>query len=297
MARQKAEDSLLYLIFRRVSVWASVVILAAIYLTLRYLLPGLLGSHNWLTVYSIVYAPVLTFVAALFALRAQWDKHHRRSLLVTQTGLDSIRGMSWRDFERLVGEAYRRQGYRVEEIGGSGPDGGVDLILRRDKETALVQCKRWRKDKIRAPVVRELRGAVARDRATRGIFVTCSEFTREAEAEAHGQPPIELVNGAALLGLVRQAQGQTVPAQAALPQETPPMNAAPVAPPPCPNCGEPMRKRTARSGANAGSQFWGVPRSHGAGGRGRFNSRARLYPPLARCRRGPARRWVEWSMP
>ncbi len=259
MARQKAEDSLLYLIFRRVSVWASVVILAAIYLTLRYLLPGLLGSHNWLTVYSIVYAPVLTFVAALFALRAQWDKHHRRSLLVTQTGLDSIRGMSWRDFERLVGEAYRRQGYRVEEIGGSGPDGGVDLILRRDKETALVQCKRWKQAKGGAPTVRELLGAVMRDGATRGIFVTCGEFTAEAVAEMRGQP-IELVNGAALLGLVKQAQGQTGPAQAAPLQEVPPpVKDTPAAPPFCPNCGEPMLKRTTQNGANAGSQFWGCP--------------------------------------
>jgi len=277
MARQKAEDSLLYLIFRRVSVWASVVILTVIYVTLRYLLP-LLMHGSLLAQLGAAFAPWLTFVLALIALSAEADKYKRHKLLATQTGLDSIRVMSWRDFERLVGEAYRRQGYRVEETGGGGPDGGVDLILRRNGEVVLVQCKRWKQAKVSAPTVRELLGAVVRDKATRGIFVTCSEFTREAEAEAHGQPPIELVNGAALLGLVRQAQGQTVPAQAALPQETPPVDAAPAAPPLCPNCGEPMRKRNARSGANAGSQFWGVPRSHGAGGRGRFNSRARLYP-------------------
>lgn len=255
MARQKAEDSLLYLIFRQASVWTSLAILAAIYGTLRYLLPGVLGGHNWLTVYSIAYAPVLTLVAALFALRAQWDKHQRRSLLGRRSGLDTLRGMTWQEFELLVGEAYRHQGYRVEETGGGGPDGGVDLTLRRNGETALVQCKRWKQTKVGAPTVRELRGAVARDGAERGIFVTCGEFTAEAVAEAKGQPPIELLNGTALLELVRQAQGKTVSAQ----EKPPPVPDATAAPPVCPKCGEPMVKRTARSGANAGSRFWGCP--------------------------------------
>lgn len=263
MARQKAEDNLFYLIFRLMPTWATVVTVAASYVVLRYLLPILMHGSIWAHL-GAAYAPWLTFVLALFALVAEVDKHKRRRLLAVQSDLDSIREMSWQDFERLVGEAYRRQGCRVEETGGSGPDGGVDLILRRNGETALVQCKRWKQAKVGAPTVRELRGAVARDGATRGIFVTCGEFTADAVAEAQGQPPIELVNGGALLELVQQAQGQkpqepVVPFPAALPQKTPSMNAIPAAPPPCPNCGEPMLQRTARSGANAGGQFWGCP--------------------------------------
>lgn len=255
MARQKADDNLLYLIFRRVPTWATAAIVAAVYVTLRFLLPGVLGSRHWLTVYSIAYAPVLTVVAALFALYAEGDKYQRRKLLEKQTGLDTVREMSWQDFELLVGEAYRRQGYRVEDTGGGGPDGGVDLILRRNGETVLVQCKRWRTRDVGVSPVRELRGAVARDRAARGIFVTCRTFTSAAIAEAQGQP-IELVDGKALLELVRQAQGQAVPAQE---MQTPPRHDSPDAPPACPKCGEPMIRRTARSGPNVGSQFWGCP--------------------------------------
>ncbi len=261
MARQKVEDSLLYWIFHRVSVWASVAIVAASYVVLRYLLPLLMHGNPW-AVIGAAYAPWITFVMAVIALYAEADKHKRRKLLEKQTGLGTLREMSWQDFELLVGEAYRRQGYRVEETGGGGPDGGVDLILGRDRETALVQCKRWKQAKVRAPTMRELRGAVARDAATRGIFVTCGEFTAEAIAEAQGQPPIELVNGAALLELVRQAHGQTPTAQ-----ETPtPVPEAPAAPPACPNCGKLMVKRTARSGANAGNKLWGCstyPRCRG----------------------------------
>ena len=34
----------------------------------------------------------------------------------------AITSMNWRDFERLVGEAFRRQGFTVTGFGGSGPD-------------------------------------------------------------------------------------------------------------------------------------------------------------------------------
>ena len=52
--------------------------------------------------------------------------------------------MSWQDFEKFCGEAYRRKGFVVQESGRAGPDGGVDLVLRKGGETWLVQCKRWR---------------------------------------------------------------------------------------------------------------------------------------------------------
>ena len=247
-------------IFRLLPTWAVVASVAAFYLVLRFVVPAV-WHGLWWTQYSIAYAFPLTVVAALFAAFAEADKYRRRALLATQSSLETLKAMTWQDFELLVGEAYRRQGYAVEEKGGSGPDGGVDLVLRRDGQTTLVQCKRWKQAKVSAPTVRELRGAVARDRASRGIFVICGQFTRDAVTEAQGQPPIELVDGPTLLVLIKQGQSQSAsvpkkpvaiqrPASAAVP--TPP-----TAPPICPKCGEPMLRRTAKSGASAGSEFWG----------------------------------------
>lgn len=70
-------------------------------------------------------------------------RRSRRQLLDKQTGIDSLRQMSWRQFELLAGEAIRRQGYTVEETGLGGADGGIDLILRKHGQTTLVQCKQW----------------------------------------------------------------------------------------------------------------------------------------------------------
>jgi restriction system protein len=81
-------------------------------------------------------------------------------LLDAQTGIDSIRATSWSDFELMVGEAFRRAGYAVEERGGRSPDGGVDLVLRGDGERVVVQCKHWKDRLVGVSVVRELLGTV-----------------------------------------------------------------------------------------------------------------------------------------
>jgi restriction system protein len=77
-----------------------------------------------------------------------------------QSGKSALNGITWREFEMLVGEWFRRQGYAVTETGGVA-DGGVDLILTKAGETYLVQCKQWKAYKVGVTVVRELLGVMA----------------------------------------------------------------------------------------------------------------------------------------
>ena len=37
---------------------------------------------------------------------------------------DAVDLLTWQDFEKLVAEAFQRDGYTVAENGGGGPDGG-----------------------------------------------------------------------------------------------------------------------------------------------------------------------------
>ncbi|PRP68519.1 hypothetical protein BUE93_21980 [Chromobacterium amazonense] len=137
-----------------------------------------------------------------------WSRRRARGLLLErQRDLDDIRAMSWQDFERLVGECFRRYGYRVVETGQGGADGGVDLLLRRGSEKVLVQCKQWRKSSVGAPVVREMLGLLTHHAADRVKIVSCGSFTRDAVAFAKGKP-IDLLGGDDLLALVRQVQGR-----------------------------------------------------------------------------------------
>lgn len=69
----------------------------------------------------------LFFVAAFSA----FNQFLKSKMLESVSGPDSIQRLSWREFEELVSEAFRRKGYFVLENPDKGPDGGVDLRLRK----------------------------------------------------------------------------------------------------------------------------------------------------------------------
>ena len=216
--------------------------------------------------------PLLCIAAA--ALSA-WRRKQRQALVseVAQArNADALDGMSWREFELLVGEAYRLQGYRVTEIGGGGTDGGVDLVLAKGSEKFFVQCKQWKAYKVGVTTVRELYGVMAAKGAMGGFVVTSGRFTTDAKDFAQGRN-IELVDGPRLFAMIQQARSaQAKPAAAQretpnsmgspAPQpqsavQAPQATAKAAAQPECPRCGAAMALRTARQGANAGNTFWG----------------------------------------
>lgn len=177
---------------------------------------------------------------------------------------DAVKSMGWQEFEMLVGEAFRRQGFTVRET-AAGADGGVDLELRKEGELYLVQCKQWRATKVGVAVVRELFGAMAANGATGAYVVTSGVFTKEAQRFAEGRN-ITLVDGDALQGLIGHAQDSKRPkvdserplamAESIHVRQEPTVTETAVIPL-CPTCGGPMVKREARRGANAGKAFWG----------------------------------------
>lgn len=59
-----------------------------------------------------------------------------------------------------MGEAYRRQDYRVIENDNAGSDSGIALVIRKDGKSYLVQCKQWRSQKVGVKGVREMFGLV-----------------------------------------------------------------------------------------------------------------------------------------
>lgn len=197
---------------------------------------------------------------ALFGLGAvvsTWRAWIRRTLLediASRRGPAVFAHMTWREFEQLVGELFRQQGYQVTETGGGGADGGIDLILRRDGETLLVQCKQWKALKVGVQVVRELYGVMAAEQAHGGFVVTSGSFTEEAHSFAEGLA-IHLIEGPELQQMVRQLHPKGLLALA--PPSRPPAGGDTDEVPTCPLCGRPMRLRTGKRGARAGQTFWG----------------------------------------
>ncbi len=108
--------------------------------------------------------------------------------------LDALRGDQ---FELVVGEIFRREGYTVELSAAVAHDDSIDLTLRRNAETILVQCKHWKTARVSEREVREFYGAMMANGAPRGIFVTAGSFTRDAQEFAEGKE-IDLMDRAAL---------------------------------------------------------------------------------------------------
>jgi restriction system protein len=178
-------------------------------------------------------------------------KSKRRSkLLDHQSSLETIRAMSWQEFELLVGEAFKRKGFEVKENGGGGADGGIDLILNKNGKKSIVQCKRWKTFSIGVPLIRELYGVMTAERANDCIFVSSGNYTAEARLFAEGKP-IWLIDGSELLDLVSSVQAQPNISQSSTIRQSQSVS------PKCPLCGSDMVKRMAKKGANAGSEFLG----------------------------------------
>lgn len=207
---------------------------------------------------------ILPAVCLAAAGASAWKASHRRALTqgVTASGsAASLDGMTWHEFELLVGESFRQKGYKVAELGGAGPDGGVDLVLTKGSEKFLVQCKQWKAFKVGVDVLRELYGVMAAKGAAGGFVVTSGKFTADAQEFAMGRN-VTLVDGEKLFAMLQAAQSGITKGASATGAQVGSGASAPA----CPACGSAMVKREAKRGANAGNAFWGCstyPRCRG----------------------------------
>ncbi|WP_434212598.1 restriction endonuclease [[Pseudomonas] boreopolis] len=219
-----------------------------------------------------MFAPVAWMLLGLCwmaALASFLGARRRRRMLEACTTLESMAAGGWRQFERLVGEAFRRQGYTVEETGLGGADGGIDLILRKEGLRTLVQCKQWKRRLVGVNVVREMAGLLVHHQADAVKIVCIGSFTKEAGHFARGKP-IELIGGERLLEMIQAVQrsgaAQPISHSRIDPRFAPSIKANAQAAA-CPRCGSTLVPRTNR---RTGEAFLGCsqfPRCRGTGER------------------------------
>jgi len=124
--------------------------------------------------------------------------------------LENIKTASPKFFEQLVIDLLLKMGYggsrkdAGERLGRSG-DGGIDGIIKEDKlglDVIYIQAKRW-ENTVGRPVVQEFVGSLAGKRAKRGILITTSQFSREAQEYASSiETKIVLIDGDTLAKLM-----------------------------------------------------------------------------------------------
>ncbi len=116
--------------------------------------------------------------------------------------LSKLRKMHPNEFEEYVADLYSRLDYKTEVCGGSY-DGGIDVIISKDKLTHYIQCKKYITSKVGVSEIRDFYGAMAGKLANgKGVFITTNIFTTEAVRFADDKP-IELIDGDKLLHLIK----------------------------------------------------------------------------------------------
>jgi hypothetical protein len=221
-------DDLITRTMGRLPLTVALLVAGAVYIGIGLALPLALDAPTG----SLIGLNVIG-AATAWALTLGWlfpvvEARARRQLLEQTTNL---RLLSSREFEQLVGEVLRNEGWKVEEVGQHGrPDGGVDLEIRRGDRRRLVQCKRWQSWQVGVGEVRQLAGAMLRENLSSdaGVLVTLSDFSPAAIAEAR-KVGIELIDGAELIRRLEKAGATGI-----LRNDTRELAY------PCPQCGTPM---------------------------------------------------------
>ncbi len=122
--------------------------------------------------------------------------------------LEVLASVSPSFFETIVLDLLHRMGYGasradLQRVGGSG-DSGIDGIISLDRlglEKVYVQAKRWQSS-IGRPEVQAFYGALAGQKAKKGVFITTSSYTPQALDFAGSVEGIVLVDGARLAELM-----------------------------------------------------------------------------------------------
>jgi len=235
--------------------WVSVLVATFVYVVMAFILPQVNSGNVFAASIGQASSGLAPYAFILFLLPVPvslFNASRKRKQLDSQQGLESIRGLSWQQFEELIGEAYRRQGFRVVENDGAGPDGGVDLIISKEGERFLVQCKQYRSQKVGVKVIREMFGLVTAEQAAGGIVICSGQFTKDAFQFALGKR-LKLVDGEQMLQLIAAVQSSPKIKSAPISDKSNQASSGPA----CPACNSKMILRTAKKGKNAGQQFWG----------------------------------------
>jgi restriction system protein len=115
-------------------------------------------------------------------------------------------------FEKLVVELLVKMGYggSIKDAGkaiGKSGDEGIDGTIKEDKlglDVIYIQAKRWKIDnKVDRPELHKFVGALAGQKAKKGVFITTSEFTNGAIEYTHKtDTKIVLIDGPLLAQLM-----------------------------------------------------------------------------------------------
>ena len=210
---------------------------------------------------------LLRFMCAIFSGLFVPNKspHNPKNTIPT---IKDLQELSPEAFEHWVADIFRARGYEavIQGTHGTGGDHGIDIIIQRPGERAVVQCKNFRAWAVGEPTMRDLFGTMHAAGADRAYLVTTGRTTGPARAWVIGKP-IEIWDGKDLARILGEPTPIASPIddRARRPSSINGQGDGEIRNPAstshrehnvsaCPKCGSALILRTQRKD---GSRFWG----------------------------------------
>lgn len=132
---------------------------------------------------------------------------HKENL--TDELLDKVKQGTWQFFEMLVKDLLVAMGYGdphdEQQLSRKLADGGIDGIIKEDKlglDIICLQAKKW-ENPVGRPEIQKFSGSLESKHAKKGVFITTSYFTAEAQEYVRGiEKKIVLIDGKRLCELM-----------------------------------------------------------------------------------------------
>lgn len=165
----------------------------------------------WLAFFPGTWVIMVWLVEALNELRPlrgyELLESYEEAVAAWESNIERSRRVFWENlpdgyaFEVELGQLYEKAGYTVEVTRKSG-DGGVDIWLRRQGESAIVQCKHH-KSRVGVADARELLFLRDDHRVDKAVLASVSGFTSGVRKLAR-RHPLELVDLDDIIAMHRQ---------------------------------------------------------------------------------------------
>lgn len=145
----------------------------------------LIDSISHVTTNKCIVDPLGNPISDISKIRVDVSEVNNRMLNELKKNPTDLYKLSSRRFEELIAEIFMRKGYDVE-LTPATRDGGKDIYVAYKNDFGsflyIVECKKYNPNhKVGVSVLRDLYGVLSKEKATYGIAVTTSYFSKPAK--------------------------------------------------------------------------------------------------------------------
>lgn len=166
--------------------------------------------YDWIFIATFFIAIILFITLAINIFKTkkrEYINNQREFKISRNVDYDKLIDMSPTQFEEYIAELFRYLGYDAKVTPKTG-DGGKDIILRKNGEITLVECKKYNTTKVTRPDIQKFHSAIIDMNAKEGFFVTTGYFTQPA-MEYIVDKPIRAIDLPRLMDIIVEIKGKS----------------------------------------------------------------------------------------